>query len=81
MLKIQPQFNDPNNVKTVIDYLECHNVKRLNFVVMTHAHKDHIGGVPAIAEKFVDGKTEVYYRKYRLTKEDKVHPGWYHKEY
>jgi len=34
----------------VVSYLKSHGVKRLEFLVMTHPHSDHIGGVPAVIE-------------------------------
>ena len=36
----------------VIDYLEAHDVDRIDHLVTTHGHADHIGGHPAIIEHF-----------------------------
>ena len=37
---------------TVIDYLETHGVDRIDHLVATHGHADHIGGHAAIIEHF-----------------------------
>lgn len=36
----------------VIDYLEEHNIERIDHLVATHAHADHIGGHAAVIERF-----------------------------
>ena len=47
-------------------------VKHLDFIIGTHAHSDHIGGVPEIADytmsngrHLVDDKTVYFYKEYR----------------
>ncbi len=47
----------------------------------THAHSDHIGGVPAVAYSFVDSNTKYYYRKYRKTREDTSNIDWANYKY
>ena len=36
----------------VVDYLRQMGVRRLDLVVMSHPHSDHIGGMPAVLEAF-----------------------------
>ncbi len=52
------------SVVSVIDYLNNLKVKKLSFVVATHSHSDHIGGIPQLAESFVDKNTKYYYREW-----------------
>lgn len=40
----------------VIDYLKKLNIKRLDYVIATHPHSDHIGGLPEVIETFDVGK-------------------------
>ncbi|ELZ10245.1 beta-lactamase domain-containing protein [Natrinema thermotolerans DSM 11552] len=35
---------------TVVDYLEAHDIDRIDHLVSTHGHADHIGGHPAVIE-------------------------------
>lgn len=37
---------------TVVEYLEAQGVQRLNLVVGTHPHEDHIGGLEAVLKAF-----------------------------
>ena len=37
------------SVQAVLNYLEYLKVNKLDFIIGTHAHSDHIGGIPAIA--------------------------------
>jgi len=52
------------SVQAVLDYLESLNIKKLDFILGTHSHNDHIGGIPAIAYKYVDNSTIYYYKEY-----------------
>ena len=62
---------DPDkSVQAVINYMNYLKIDKLDFVLATHCHYDHIGGIPAIAYYFVDENTKYYYREYRKTKED-----------
>ena len=69
------------SVQAVLNYLDYLKVNKLDFILGTHAHSDHIGGVPAVAYKFVDSNTKYYYRKYRKTKEDKTNINWANYKY
>ena len=62
---------DPDqSVQAVINYLNYKQIQKLDFIIATHSHSDHIGGIPAVAYYFVDENTKYYYREYRKTKED-----------
>lgn len=45
-----------NQADTVIDYLREQNVSTLDYVIGTHPHSDHIGGLDKIIEAFDIGK-------------------------
>ena len=69
------------SVQAVLDYLESLNIKKLDFILGTHSHNDHIGGIPAIAYKYVDNSTIYYYKEYRENLEDKIRIYWANKKY
>ena len=69
------------SVQAVLDYLEQLNVSKLDFILGTHAHNDHIGGMPAIAYKYVDNTTIYYYKKYRKNLEDNIRKYWANYKY
>jgi len=73
--------NADYSVQAVLNYLDYLKVDKLDFILGTHAHSDHIGGVPAVAYKFVDRRTKYYYRKYRETKEDTTDVDWANYKY
>ena len=58
------------SVQAVINYLNFLKIDKLDFILATHSHNDHIGGIPAVAYYFVNENTKYYYRMYRKTKED-----------
>ena len=62
--------NPDKSVQAVINYLIHLGITHLDFVLVTHAHIDHIGGIPQIAYHFVDKKTKFLYKKYRVNMED-----------
>lgn len=53
------------STSTVIDFLKSQNLKEVNgvptidYIVLTHAHSDHIGGVTKILEEFSAGKVYI----------------------
>lgn len=70
------------NVSKVIDYLKKIGVETLDFILATHSHSDHIGGMPMIANAgFVDRDTKYYYRTYLGTDEDIIVPDWDNRGY
>lgn len=36
----------------VLNYLRSMNIKKLNYIIATHQHSDHIGGIPEVLEEF-----------------------------
>lgn len=38
--------------EAVVDYIKSQNIKRLAYVIGTHPHEDHIGGLDAVIESF-----------------------------
>lgn len=42
----------PSSVATITKALEERNVQALNGVILTHSHKDHIGGLKKLSKKF-----------------------------
>ena len=75
-------LSDPDqSVQAVIDYLNYLKVDKLDFIIGTHAHSDHIGGIPALAYYFVNENTRYYYREYRKTREDTTNVDWANYKY
>lgn len=75
--------NEKYTVNHVIKYLEkimncsgngCKG--KLDFVIATHSHSDHNGGMVKIANTFANKNTTYYYRKYVTTSDDFTVPEW-----
>lgn len=56
-----------NNVyEKVIPYLKSLGVNSLDFVIITHSHSDHIGGVTKLIEKgYINSSTVYYYKEFQ----------------
>lgn len=68
--------------KKVADYIKNIGGTHLDCVIGTHAHSDHIGGMPQIAESgLIDSNTKYYYRTYSGTDEDTNNPSWDNRGY
>lgn len=69
--------NDTANVNEAIRYLEARGIETLDYVVLTHNHSDHIGGVSRLCETgLISESTTVYYRCNEKTLEDDIYPDW-----
>ena len=66
--------NKQCTVQNVIEYMDSIGVKYLDFVLATHAHSDHIGGMVAIANKYITDKTTYYYRVFTYGTDNQ--PSW-----
>lgn len=70
-------YENHHNVRYVIKYLRELGINHLDYLVLTHNHSDHMGGVmPLCKEGYIDENTTVYYRTSRGTIEDEEHPNW-----
>lgn len=58
-----------NNVMIIIKYLKKLKVKKLDFIIGTHAHIDHLGGISSISKKYVNEKTKYFYKEYKNYKD------------
>ena len=71
------------DVDNVIEYLHKVGVMHLDFILGTHAHSDHIGGMKFIASArnseggyWVDSDTVYYYKQYYYNEKEEDHWGW-----
>ena len=67
--KMQEKSPDRSG-QAVVNYLNNLEVTHLDWILATHAHADHIGGMPQIAYHFVDKTTKYLYKQYRETREN-----------
>lgn len=47
---------DNKHEKLIVDYIKEQNIERLEYVIATHPHADHIGGIDAVIDNFEIGK-------------------------
>ena len=67
------------NGQTVVKYLTDLDISHLEFVLATHSHSDHNGGIPDIAASgLVDNKTVYIYKEYAaITGQEAYHNDYY----
>ena len=58
--------NDTSINSNVFKYLKELKVKKLAFIIGTHAHLDHIGGIQEISNEYIDNTTIYYYKTLNL---------------
>ena len=46
---------EPSAADAVVDYLDSHGIEKLEYVVCSHAHADHCGGLDAVVDNFEVG--------------------------
>ncbi len=75
------------NGQTVINYLKKLGAKNLDFVIGTHSHSDHIGGIPDVADglnsdgsNFVNSNTTYIYKKYTYVSSEESQ-GWHNSDF
>ena len=74
-------YDNNANGNAVVKYLQSIGVTHLDYLVMTHNHSDHIGGVPTLCnDGLIDSATTVYYRTNKPTKEETT-TDWQNLEY
>lgn len=78
-----PSSTDANfNGTKVANYLKSKGVKKLDYLIITHSHSDHNGGVPELVSAgLVDSNTVYVYKHYVQTIEDRIHPDFDNKGY
>ena len=69
-ISIGAEESPDNSAQAVVNYLTHLGIDHLDFVLVTHAHIDHIGGMPQIAYHFVNKNTKFIFKKYRINRED-----------
>ena len=71
---------DTANGLTVVKYLTDLNVTHLQFVLSTHSHSDHLGGMPDVAASNLVNQDTVYiYKSYALN--PYAEPDWHNDYY
>lgn len=83
--KNHEEFNSSvSNGKTVVTYLNKIGVQSLDFVIGTHSHSDHIGGIPDICNggNFVNSNTTYIYKQYTTIQDEEGGTyNWYNSDY
>lgn len=78
-----PSSIDSNhNGTSVANYLKARGITKLDYLIITHSHSDHNGGVPELVSAGLVNSSTVYiYKHYVTTNEDNIHPDWDNKGY
>lgn len=78
-----PRELDANyNGTSVANYLKARGITKLDYLIITHSHSDHNGGVLELVNAgLIDSSTTYVYKHYVSTKEDVLRPEYDNKGY
>ena len=83
--KLGDDLSRTGSVAHLMYYLEMLGVKHLDFVIVTHAHSDHNGGVPELCSAgYIDENTVYIYKNYAVQVDDQENDDqhhWYNQDY
>lgn len=68
---------NPGETSIISNYLKNHNITTLDFVLITHAHDDHLGGLESLSKNFKIKK--LYIKNYNSSSFTKTVPSVYTK--
>ena len=61
-----PYYQTQLNGKTIAAYLKANGCNHLDFVLVTHAHSDHVGGIPYLySAGYINNKTTFIYKEFQ----------------
>ncbi|MBR2787049.1 MAG: InlB B-repeat-containing protein, partial [Clostridia bacterium] len=61
-----PYYQTQLNGKTIAAYLKANGCTHLDFVLVTHAHSDHVGGIPYLySAGYINNKTTFIYKEFQ----------------
>ena len=75
--------NSTYNAKTIIAYMQKLGVKSLDFVIATHSHSDHIGGIEELCNaNYINSNTVYIYKEYqKVDREEGGEVNWYNSNF
>jgi len=79
---IDPSQTDPlDNGTKVANYLRAIGCSKLDFIIITHNHSDHIGGLSELGDFFDDSHTVVFYKEDMTDDDDREESAWHNHAY
>lgn len=52
----------PDSVTSILNYLDSLNISKIDYVICTHFHSDHAGGLDVIMNKYCDTSSKFFYK-------------------